>query len=81
MMIYRRPEISSVFGLMNNQADVDDANRRFGKRDGQSNSFYKGNMEHDDFADEMDRILSEHSLRSFDMVDLTLILRDLVELE
>ena len=29
----------------------------------------------------MDKILSEHCLRSFDMVDLTLILRDLVEPE
>ena len=81
MKKYNRPEIGHVYGLMNAQADVDDAMARYAQRGHQKNSFYVGNMEHDNFEDEMDRILSEHSLRSFDMVDLTLILRDLVEPE
>ena len=79
MKKYDRPEISHVFGLLNHQEDVDDAQERYGERGHQKNAFYVGNMEHDSFEDEMDRILSEHSLRAFDMVDLTLILRDLAE--
>ena len=81
MKKYKRPEISNVYGLLNHQSDADDANARFGAVGSQRNAFYVGNMEHDSFEDEMDRILSEHSLRSFDMVDLTLILRDVVEPE
>ena len=81
MKKYDRPEISQVFGLLNHQTDVDDAMQRYGERGAQKNHFYVGNMEHDSFEDEMDKILSEHCLRSFDMVDLTLILRDLVEPE
>lgn len=81
MKKYSRPEISHVYGLLNHQDDVDDAMQRYGEWQHQKNGFYVGNMEHDDFEDEMDRILSEHSLGSFDMVDLTLILRDLVEPE
>lgn len=81
MQKYDRPEISNVYGLLNHETDVDDANNRYSVRNKQNNRFYKGNMEHADFEDEMDRILSENSLRSFDMVDLTLILRDLVDPE
>ncbi len=81
MKKYDRPEISNVFGLLNHKSDVDDANNRYCNRGNQKNHFYVGNMEHNDFEDEMDRILSEHSIRSFDMVDLTLILRDLAEPE
>ena len=76
---YNRPEISNVYGLLNHKDDVEEATLKYGKRDNQKNYFYVGNMEHDNFEDLMDQILSEHSLRSFDMVDLTLILRDLVE--
>lgn len=81
MSKYNRQEISNVYGLMNHQSDIDDAAGRYSERGKQKNFFYVGNMEHDGFEDEMDKILSEHSLPSFDMVDLTLILRDLVEPE
>ena len=79
MSKYNRPEITKVFGLLNHQKDVDEANEKYGNREHQTNVFYRGNMEHDNFEDEMDKILSENSLNSFDIVDLTLILRDLVE--
>ena len=81
MSKYDRPEIARVFGLLNSQAEVDEATEKYATRGHQKNAFYVGNMEHDSFEDEMDRILSEHSLRSFDIVDLTLILRDLVDPE
>ena len=81
MSKYDRPEIGHVYGLMNSPAEAEDACARFGVRGHQKNAFYVGNMEHENFEDEMDRILSEHSLGSFDFVDLTLILRDLVEPE
>lgn len=81
MSKYNRPEIAHVFGLLNHQEDVDEATEKYGTREHQKNAFYVGNMEHDNFEDEMDRILSEHSIKSFDIVDLTLILRDLVEPE
>ena len=79
MAKYNRKEIGSVYGLLNHKDEVEDAMARYAARGDQKNAFYVGNMEHDCFEDEMDRILSEHEIRSFDFVDLTLILRDLAE--
>ena len=79
MKKYNRPEISHVCGLLNLKGDVDDAMIKYADNEHQKNYFDVGNMEHDNFEDEMDRILAANSLRSFDIVDLTLILRDLVE--
>lgn len=76
MRKYTRPEISRVFGLLNSQQDAVDANERYGSNGHQRNAFYKGNMEHGSFGDEMDLILSENGIRHFDFADLTLILRD-----
>ena len=81
MQKYDRKEIKHVFGLMNSEKSAAEANARYGERGAQRNRFYQGNMAHDDFKDEMDRILSENSIASFDVVDLTLILRDLEEPE
>lgn len=78
---YNRPEIVGVYGLLNQQDEVDYAMKKYSKYGNQTNAFYVGNIEHNNFEDEMDRILSEHSLRAFDFVDLTLILRDSVEPE
>ena len=81
MSKYDRKEISNVYGLLNYQSEVNDANQRYGKYNHQKNYFCIGNMEHKNFSDEMDKILSENSLNSFDMVDLNLILRDLSDPE
>lgn len=81
MSKYDRPEIGRVYGLLNSSEEAKAAEEAYGVRGHQRNAFYVGNMEHANFTDEMDRILSEHSLRSFDFVDLTLILRDLADPE
>ena len=81
MAKYNREEIGNVYGLLNHKDEVEDAMARYAVRGAQNNAFYVGNMEHDNFEDEMDRILSENKVRSFDFVDLTLILRDLAEPE
>jgi len=78
---YNRDEVSNVYGLMSSKEDAEDANQRFATFGKQENHFYVGNMEHENFEDEMDRILSDYNLSSFDFADLTLILRDLVEPE
>ena len=81
MSKYDREEIGYVYGLLNHKDEVEDAMARYAVRGTQKNAFYVGNMEHDNFEDEMDKILSENKVRSFDFVDLTLILRDLAEPE
>lgn len=81
MSKYSRPEIEHVYGLLNSPAEARNAEDKYGVLAHQRNAFYPGNMEHENFEDEMDKILADHSLTSFDFVDLTLILRDLVEPE
>lgn len=73
---YNHKEISHVYGLMNSQDEVNSANEKYSVRGNQKNAFYKGNMEHENFEDELDLILSENLLSAFDFADLTLILRD-----
>ena len=81
MKKYDRPEISNVYGLLNHKDEVEEAASKYGINGHQKNAFFVGNMEHDTFEDEMDRILSEYSIDAFDFVDLTLILRDLSDPE
>jgi len=67
------PQISHVYGFVCNQAAADEANTMYGK-DG--HHFYAGNMEDIDFCNKMDILLEENNLNGFDLVDLTLILKD-----
>lgn len=62
-----------IYGMLNCEEDVAEANALFGGK----GKFYQGNMNDADFADKMDRILSENRLKGFDFVNLTLILKDL----
>ncbi|MBE5826627.1 MAG: TIR domain-containing protein [Butyrivibrio sp.] len=74
MKKYNRPEFAHVFSLVNTEKECEEANEKYGN-DG-ANRFYVGNMEHSNFEDEMDQIMSDNEIRGFDFVDLTLILRD-----
>lgn len=74
MKKYNRPEFAHVFCLVNFEKECEEANEKYGN-DG-ANRFYVGNMEHSNFEDEMDQIMSDNEIRGFDFVDLTLILRD-----
>ena len=75
MKKYNRTEFSHVYGMLNTEKECDEANVKYGFEG--KNHFYVGNMEHSDFEDEMDQIISDNELRGFDFADLTLILRDL----
>ncbi len=70
---YQSSGITQIYGFLGNQPDTDDANARFGN---DTCRFYVGNMEHTDFEDELDMVLSKNHLKGFDFVDLTLILKD-----
>ena len=74
MKKYNRPEFAHVYSLVNTEKECEEANEKYGN--GGANRFYVGNMEHDNFEDEMDQIMSDNEIRGFDFVDLTLILRD-----
>ena len=74
MKKYNRSEFSHVYGMLNTDKECEEANSKYS--DGGRNQFYVGNMEHSNFEDEMDQIISDNELRGFDFVDLTLILRD-----
>ena len=67
------PQIEHVYGFVCNQATADEANAAYGNG---RNQFYAGNMEDADFCDKMDSILANKGLDGFDLVDLTLILKD-----
>ena len=67
------PQIDHVYGFVCNKATADEANNIYGKN---GHQFYAGNMEDIDFCNKMDIILEENNLDGFDMVDLTLILKD-----
>lgn len=71
---YQRSEFSHIYGLVNTTEECNLANSTYGNDNIQ---FYIGNMEHDNFEDEMDQIISNNNIKGFDFVDLTLILRDL----
>ncbi len=67
------PQISHVYGFLCNQSTADEANAMY---DDKRHHFYAGNMEDSDFCDKMDSILASHGIEGFDVVDLTLILKD-----
>lgn len=67
------PQISHVYGFVCNQATADEANAMY---DQEKHHFYACNMEDTDFCDKMDSILVNQGLDGFDLVDLTLILKD-----
>lgn len=73
----KQEQISQVYGMMNLAEDVELANKQLAEHKNYTGKIYTGNMEYDDFEDTMDRILSENGLNGFDVIDLTLILRDL----
>ncbi len=75
MKKYNRSEFSHVYGMLNTEKECGEANEKYSFEG--KNRFYVGNMEHSNFEDEMDQIISDNELRGFDFVDLTLILRDL----
>lgn len=80
---YNREEISKVYGLVNSQEEANYAMEKYGKGKlpGKEVWIQVGNAEHSNFEDEMDSLLSQSFEKSFDMVDLTLILRDLADAE
>ena len=73
MKRYNRDEFSHIYGLVNTKAECSEANQKYGV---DKNRFYIGNMEHENFEDELDQILYDNDISGFDFVDLTLILRD-----
>lgn len=73
----KHEQISRVYGMMNLEEDVNAANKQLAEQGNFSGKIYVGNMEYEDFEGTMDRILSENDLNGFDVIDLSLILRDL----
>lgn len=74
----KHEQIAQVFGLMNREEDAQEANRQMEDPSVHfTGKIYAGNMEYTDFEEQMDRILSENDLNGFDIIDLSLILRDL----
>jgi hypothetical protein len=73
MDTYNHPEISQVIGWIYNQAAVEEGKRKYPEDRLQLSV---GSFESDDLDKKLPLLLEEHHLPGFDLVDLTLILKD-----
>lgn len=68
------PEIKKIIGFSYSPQEAEQANKEFGH--GGLNRFFCANMENRDFSSQMDQALADSGATGFDVVNLTLILKD-----
>ena len=73
----KHEQITQVYGMTNSEEDAAEANQMLSVNPNYKGKIYVGNMEYENFEDMMDSILSENDLKGFDVIDLSLIIRDL----